>query len=71
MCFIRLNIIYLPLAKTPLSRKELYGLFFLTGARDFGHHIPHLLHVFWQYLTARSRFAQMTTSTPGAEQNAG
>lgn len=52
-------------------KKRIVWVVFLTGARDFGHHIPHLLHVFWQYLTARSRFAQMTTSTPGAEQNAG
>lgn len=56
---------------TTVKKGIVWVVFFLTGARDFGHHIPHLLHVFWQYLTARSRFAQMTTSTPGAEQNAG
>lgn len=47
------------------------GFFLNRGDGDFENHIPHLLHVFWQYLTARSRFEQMTTSTPGAEQKAG
>lgn len=43
MCFIRLNVIYLPLAKTPLSRKELYGLFFINRGQGFW--TPHTTFV--------------------------
>lgn len=46
-------------------------VFFNWDDGEIEHYIPHLLHVFWQYLTARSRFEQITTSTPGAEQKAG